>query len=119
MKLVKVVNTTKNLIVAEKAEMADNTWTRFVGLMGRSGLEKGAGLVIYPNNSIHMFFMNFPIDVLHVAADGTILKILHGIKPWRVGPIVGKCKYTVELPSGITKATNTTEGDKIELVKLT
>ncbi|HEX2911707.1 MAG TPA: DUF192 domain-containing protein [Chloroflexia bacterium] len=118
MRLVKIVNRTRNVVVADKAEMAESVWTRFMGLMGRKGLEKGAGLVIYPNNSIHMFFMRFPIDVLHVSADGTILKILHSIKPWRVGPIVRKCKYTVELPAGTAQANGTTEGDRIELVNL-
>lgn len=117
MKTVKIVNRTKNVVITEQAEMADNPWTRFMGLMGRKSLDQKAGLVIYPNNSIHMFFMRFPIDVLHVAADGTVLKILHSIKPWRVGPIVGKCKYTVELAAGAAKSTNTTEGDKIELIK--
>lgn len=98
--------------------MAESVWTRFMGLMGRAGLEKGAGLVIYPNNSIHMFFMKFPIDVLHVSKDGEVLKILHSIKPWRLGPIVGKARYTVELPAGTAKSTGTTEGDRIELVPL-
>lgn len=116
MRTVKIVNSTRNTVIAEQAQMAESIWTRFIGLMGRETLEKGTGLVIYPNNSIHMFFMKIPLDVLHVAKDGTVLKILHTIKPWRVGPIVGKCKYTVELPAGTALETNTQEGDKIELV---
>ncbi len=98
--------------------MAETVWTRFMGLMGRSELADNKGLVILPNNSIHMFFMRFAIDVLHVAEDGTVLKILHSIKPWRVGPIVRKCKYTVELPAGTSQRNGTVEGDKIELVPL-
>jgi len=113
---VQVVNRTHNVVVAERAEMAENVWTRFMGLMGRRSLEPGAGLVILPNNSIHMFFMRFAIDVLHVSKEGTVLKILHSIKPWRVGPIVRKCHYTVELPPGTAAATGTVEGDQIELV---
>lgn len=116
MRQVQIVNRTRNVVIAERAEMAENIWTRFMGLMGRRGLEPGAGLVILPNNSIHMFFMRFAIDVLHVSKDGTVLKILHSIKPWRVGPIVRKCHYTVELPPGTAKATGTVEGDQIELV---
>lgn len=116
MRKVQVVNRTRNQVVAEHAEMAESVWTRFVGLMGRSELDADGGLVIYPNNSIHMFFMKFPLDVLHVAADGRVLKILHTIKPWRVGPIVGKSKYTVELPAGRARQTGTAEGDFLELV---
>jgi uncharacterized protein len=118
MNYVKIINKSKESVIAERAEMADTTMTRFAGLMGRAGLEKGAGLVIYPNNSIHMFFMRFPLDVLHVAKDGTVVKILHGIKPWRIGPIVGKSKYTVELPVGAVEDSRTAVGDIIELQEI-
>ena len=116
MKYVRIVNQTRQTTIVEQAEMADTMWSRFMGLMGRPGLEPNTGLVIMPNNSIHMFFMSFAIDVLHVAADGRVLKILHSIKPWRIGPIVFKSKYTVELPAGTAKRTGTVEGDQIELV---
>ncbi len=118
MRLVKLVNETRNVVVAQKAEVADSLWTRFVGLMGRGELGTGRGLVIQPNNSIHMFFMRFAIDVLHVSKDGTVLKILHSIKPWRVGPIVKKCHSTIELPAGTAAATGTVEGDQIAVFPL-
>ncbi len=111
-----MLNRTRGSVVAKKAEMADSVWTRFMGLMGRKGLAKDHGLVIYPNNGVHMFFMRFPIDVLHCAEDGTVLKVVANLKPWRVGPIVKKCKYTVELPAGAAKKSHTAQGDKIELV---
>jgi uncharacterized membrane protein (UPF0127 family) len=113
---VQVLNRTRQAVIAREAEMAETVWTRFVGLMGRKTIEPGTGLVIYPNNGVHMFFMRFPIDVLHLAEDGTVLKIVEGLKPWRVGPIVKKCKYTVELPTGTAKMTGTQDGDKIELI---
>ncbi len=119
MRLVQVINQTRNVVVIERAEIAETLWTRFMGLMGRPSLEVGSGLVIIPNNSIHMFFMRFAIDVLHVSKDGTVLKILHTIKPWRVGPIVRKCHYTLELPPGTAAATGTIEGDRLEMVPLT
>lgn len=116
MRKVEVYNQTRRASVAKEAEMAESVWTRFMGLMGRGGLAESAGLVIYPNNGVHMFFMRFPIDVLHVAEDGTILRIVENLKPWRVGPIVKKCKYTVELPAGAAQRTGTQPGDKIELI---
>jgi uncharacterized protein len=113
---VQVLNRSRQVVVAGEAEMAESVWTRFVGLMGRRKIETDTGLVIYPNNGVHMFFMRFPIDVLHVAEDGTVLRVLDGLKPWRVGPIVKRCKYTVELPAGTARKTGTQKGDKIELI---
>lgn len=111
-----MLNRTRSTVVAKDGEMAETVWTRFMGLMGRKDLDPDAGLVIYPNNGVHMFFMRFPIDVLHCAEDGTILRIVANLKPWRVGPIVKKCKYTVELPAGAAHISGTVEGDQIELV---
>jgi len=42
--------------------------SRGFGLLGRSTLPEGAGLIIRPCNSVITFFMRFPIDVLFVDA---------------------------------------------------
>jgi uncharacterized membrane protein (UPF0127 family) len=81
--------------------------------MGRTQLPDGYGLVIDPCGSIHMFFMRIPIDVCHVDKKHRIVRILHSIKPWRVGPIVWKSKYVVELPAGTVRRTGTEVGDTV------
>jgi len=49
------------------AGFCDNTWCRFLGLMFRSKLKKGTGLLLVENKesraaaSIHMMFMRFDI----------------------------------------------------------
>jgi hypothetical protein len=86
--------------------------------MLRKSLATGAGLVLMPEGQIHMFFMRFPLDIIHADGQGTVLKILHGIKPWRVGPIVRKCRMVVELPAGTVARTGTVEGDRIVLEEI-
>lgn len=113
----RVRNLTRGTDVATCAEAATNPWTRFMGLMGRRTLPEGGGLVIRPCGSIHMFFMKFPLDVLHCGKDGPdgapVLRVLHGIKPWRIGPIVRGGKFVVELPEGTAERTGTVAGDVI------
>ena len=43
-----IKNQTRGVMLAEKAEMADNIVSRFFGLMGRATLPEGEGLVIAP-----------------------------------------------------------------------
>jgi uncharacterized protein len=83
--------------------------------MFRKSLPENSGLVLMPEGQIHMFFMRFPLDIIHADAQGSVLKILHGIKPWRVGPMVRKCRMVVELPAGSVSRTGTVEGDQITL----
>lgn len=110
-----IMNQTRGLAVAETAEIAASFWSRGKGLIGRKSLPAGYGLVIRPCGSIHMFFMSIPLDVLHLDRQGYVVKILHGIKPWRAGPIVPKSKWVVELPAGTVERTGTQVGDLIML----
>jgi len=111
-----IVNESRGAVIADKAEVAASFWSRGKGLIGRKSLAEGYGLVIRPCGSIHMFFMSIPLDVLHVDKEGRIIKILHEIKPWRVGPIVFKSKWVVELPAGTARRSGTEEGDIVAVV---
>ncbi len=111
-----VLNQTQGTVVADRVEIADTFWRRGKGLIGRRELPEGSGLVIRPCGSIHMFFMSIPLDVLHIDKHGHVVKVLHGIQPWRLGPIVPSSKWVVELPEGTARRTKTGVGDVIALV---
>lgn len=110
-KYVRVRNTTRNLVLAERAELADNSWTRFWGLMGRRDVPAGTGLVLKPGGAIHMFFMRLPLDVIHIDKQGHVTHVLHAIKPWRLGPLFVGSGPTIELPVGAAGPTE--RGDEI------
>jgi uncharacterized membrane protein (UPF0127 family) len=95
--------------------MARSIWRRFLGLMFRRTLPAGSGLVLLPEGQIHMFFMRFALDVVHADRDGVVVRLVEGIKPWRVGPMVRGCKLVVELPVGTIARTGTQVGDTLQL----
>ncbi len=65
------------------AEVARTLWARVKGLIGRSGLPPGKGMLILRCNAIHTFFMRFPIDATFYDREGRVVRIVRGIKPWR------------------------------------
>ena len=93
MRRVRVINRTRQIVLADNAELADNYWTRFIGLMGRGELHAGTGLVLKPGDR-----------VTHV---------LRGIKPWRFGPLFVGNKVAIELPVGTADSTRV--GDQIDI----
>src|SRR5947209_20577024 len=111
MRHVRVVNRTNGRVLAERAELADNYWTRFKGLMGRRDLPAGGGLVLKPGGGIHMWFMRMPLDVIHVDKSDRVTHVLRGIKPWRFGPLFVGNKIAIELAVGTAAATQI--GDQI------
>ena len=114
MQRVTVRNLTRSTVVAGDAEIAKTWWTRLRGLLGRSNLTAGAGLIILPCSSIHTFFMAFPIDVLFVSKENRVLKASTAIGAWRIGPVVPQARYVIELPVGAIAASQTVSGDELD-----
>jgi len=92
-----------NRILADQCRVAQSAWTRFWGLMGKERLESGAGLIIQPCNSVHTFFMRFPIDVIYLSSEGNNYKVVsihREMKPWRMDLPVFGAGAVLELPAG-------------------
>jgi len=107
----KIINKTKNTVLAQNAICADRAFKRIKGLLGRKDFRQGEALIIKPCNSIHTFFMRFPIDALFVRKNNIIVKAISAIPPSRLTPIYFTACFVVELPSGTIQATSTLEGD--------
>jgi len=113
MRWVRVTNRTRETVLAERAELATSHWARFWGLMGRTELPAGHGLVLQPGGGIHTWFMRIPIDVVHVGRNRVVTHVVRAINPWRFGPLLVGGKQAIELPSGA--AASTQPGDEIEI----
>src|SRR5881398_578504 len=111
----RITNSTRSTTLAENARRAGGFLARGRGLMFASPLPTGGGLVIDPCNSIHMFFMRYPLDILFLNKEGAVVFMYKGIKPWRVGRIVRGAKMAVELPAGTIAESTTEVGDRITL----
>ena len=93
------LRTADGRVVCEQCRLAENALARMRGLLGRRGLESGEGLLLRPAPSVHTFFMRFAIDVVFLARDGEVLKVVPRLRPWRTTGARG-AKAVVELASG-------------------
>lgn len=115
MRYVSVTNVTTGTVLASQAAVAESFFARFLGLQFRRILPRGAGLVLLPSSSIHMFFMFMRIDAVFVSPENTVVRVAHRLRPWTVGPIVPNALYCIELPAGT--AAGTEAGHTIELAQ--
>ncbi|MCM8801108.1 MAG: DUF192 domain-containing protein [Candidatus Omnitrophica bacterium] len=107
----KIINKTKNNILAEEVIMADTVFKRIKGLLGRKEIKKGQALIIKPCNSIHTFFMRFSIDVIFVDKDNRIIETIISLKPFRLTRLYPRAAFVIELPAGVIQASLTQTGD--------
>ena len=108
----RIKNTRNDIVVADHGWVADSFWQRLKGLLGTKILEVGHGLVIKPCSSVHTFGMAYPIDVLFVAGDDRIIKIIDGMKAGQVAMGLGS-RYVIELPIGTVERTMCLVGDRL------
>ena len=88
--------------------------SRLRGLLGRRELAAGEGLLIRPTNSIHTFFMRFPIDVVFLDRNGVVVKLVANVRPWRV-TFAARGRYALELRAGEADARRIRLGDRLAL----
>ena len=95
-----------------RCEIARSFVGRMRGLLGRRSLAPDEGMFFPRTGSIHMFFMLFPIDVVFFDRDLVVLKVVPGLRPWRIAGARG-AKAVVELAAGA--AAGIEPGDRLVL----
>ncbi len=110
-----IFNKSRNKTICSKAELANNYFSRLMGLMFRKSLGKDECLAFYNAPSIHTCFMRFPLDLVFLDKGKKVIKLCKGIKPWRF--VVSRKSYlTLEFPPNKISSENIELGDILELV---
>jgi uncharacterized protein len=99
-------------VVATVVEAALDSRSRRKGLLGRDSLPDRHALILAPCNAIHTVGMRFPIDVLFVARDGCVVKVVEQLPAWRAAAAL-RAAVTVELAAGSIRRSGVTPGDRL------
>jgi uncharacterized membrane protein (UPF0127 family) len=115
MRLVAVHNMSRGTTLADRAEWRRWPWGRFRGLLGRTGLRSGEGVVLTPCGSVHQFFMLFSIDVAYLDKQNRVVKTVHSLRPFALSLGGRNAHHAVELPAGTLAQTQTRPGDQLTI----
>jgi uncharacterized membrane protein (UPF0127 family)/CheY-like chemotaxis protein len=99
-------------IVCEHVEVADRTFRRVRGLLGRKNLARGSGITLRPAWSIHTAFMRFPIDVVFLDQELVVLRIDPSLRAFRTASCRG-AREVVELAAGECAQRGLAVGDRV------
>jgi hypothetical protein len=111
----KVTNSTRGTVLATQLEVADSGPKRTKGLLGRDGLAPGEGLWIVPCESVHTFFMRFPIDLVYLDRKNIVKKVKSEVGAWRISACLS-AHSVLELPACTICNTLTEPGDTLEFL---
>jgi uncharacterized membrane protein (UPF0127 family) len=111
----KVINITRQTVLATNLEVANDGPTRNKGLLGRTGLAEGEGLWIIPCEAVHTIGMKFPIDLIYLDRKQSVRKMKSNVPAWRFS-VCFTAHSILELPVGTISATKTTKADVVEFL---
>lgn len=100
--------------VCERCELAERPWARLRGLLGRGGLRPGDGMLLRPSNSVHTFFMRFPIDAVFLDAELRVLAVRRRLRPWRLAGRRG-ARAVLELAAGEVERRGIAPGEQLRM----
>jgi uncharacterized membrane protein (UPF0127 family) len=86
-------------VVCEHCLLAETMFARLRGLLGRSGLSSGEGMLLRPAASVHTAFMRFSIDVVFLDREDRVVKVAADLRPWKAAGCRG-ARTVLELPAG-------------------
>jgi uncharacterized membrane protein (UPF0127 family) len=110
-------NQSRHIYLATALALANTHWTRLRGLLGTSAgdFRNGCGLWIVPCRGVHTLAMRFPIDVVYLDRNRTVIHLERGLPPWRFAPVKMRAASVLELPCPTVGETGTAVGDKIRI----
>ena len=109
-------NLTKKTVLSCRTFYAASFGDRLRGLIGRPFEEAGIDAMVFSSCSgIHTCFMTFPIDVIFLGAENTVLRTCPSCRPWRLAVTCRGARSVIELPEGVLAHTGTQPGDRLDL----
>jgi uncharacterized protein len=110
---IRIENETKGTRLGDNIKIADSSLRRIVGLLGTPHLEPHSGLLIFPTQGVHTFFMKYPIDIVFINRRRQVIGTRAGLRPFRLSPIMWSAESVLELPEGVIEETRTEVGDQL------
>ncbi len=95
--------------------MANTSFRRAYGLLGRRRLEVEEGLWIRPSSGIHTFGMSFPIDVIGLDKGLKVIRLWRAIPRYRMTSLGWSMRSVLELPAGKILEAGTEIGDLLSI----
>jgi uncharacterized membrane protein (UPF0127 family) len=106
------IRTESGSIACARCRLAESFLTRLRGLMFRSSLAPGEGLLFPRARAVHTHFMRFPIDLAFLDADDVVIDVRPALRPWRTASC-SQARSVLELAAGDLERGGVTVGTRL------
>jgi len=105
-----------DVTLVPRVERATSLFKRMKGLLGRSSLPADEALWLSPCSAVHTFGMRFALDLVFLDARTTVVRVVRGVRPWRIVFGGRRSRSAIELTAGSLPDDALAVGDRVQLV---
>jgi uncharacterized membrane protein (UPF0127 family) len=110
---IRVVNRSRGTLLGNRIMLVD-TWSgRLRGFLGRPEPQPGEGMLLVRCNAVHMYGLDFPLDLVFLDDKGDVVGTIEELKPWKRSKRFTGARFALELPKGVVAASKTDVGDRL------
>lgn len=108
-------NQTRECFLSLSVTVANTTFSRLRGLIGRLRLKPDEGLWVVPSQGVHTLGVLFPLDLIYLDEHHQVLHVIEHFPRFRIAPIRVKAASVLELPIHTIYSSQTRPGDRLIL----
>ncbi len=116
MQIISLRNKATGNTIGQEISLADTSWSRLCGLLGKRGLDAGCGVLICPSSGVHTFGMLFSIDVVALDKKMNVVRLWRGLRPFRITAVSLRTHCMLEMATGEIDRCGIEVGHQLEVV---
>jgi uncharacterized membrane protein (UPF0127 family) len=106
-----VYNLTRECFLNLGVTLADTSFARLKGLIGRLKLRSSEGLWVVPSSGIHTLGVLFPLDLIYLDDNYQVIHVIEYFPTFRIAPLKIRAASVLELPPHTIYSSQTQAGD--------
>jgi uncharacterized membrane protein (UPF0127 family) len=108
-----VYNLPRECFLSLGVTVADTTFSRLKGMIGRLRLRSSDGLWVVPSSGVHTFGVLFPLDLIYLDANCQVIHLVEYLRGFRLAALKIHASSVLELPPHTIYSSQTQAGDQL------
>jgi uncharacterized membrane protein (UPF0127 family) len=108
-----VYNQTRSCFLSLDVVLANTSFLRLKGLLGKLKLRSDEGLWVVPSRGVHTLGLLFPLDLLYLDDHLRVIHLVESLPSFRIAPLKAQAESVLQLPTHTIYSSQTQPGDQL------
>jgi len=116
--MLEIRTTQDGILIGDRIELANGTWSRLKGLAGRTALLDGEGLLISPCQAVQLVDVAFAVDVAFLDEAWEVVATYQDMNPGTRTGVHRSARHALQLPPGTLAKAKIRTGQRLACARV-